>query len=305
MMSIDCSPLLKVPGAQGVNHIFARSTGLGGDAWCHLVTGTERALLIDTGFGVGDLQGICKTCTDLPIDVVNTHNHGDHTGGNPQFDKVYIHELDAPALYKSMKAPYRKLVSQAQASYSASTRGTTQADLNSVVLPGDVSFFTQEEIVQPKEYEVVPIQDGYVFDLGGGYEYEVFHLPGHSSGGIALLDRKRRMLFSGDAIVYTPTMISNVVPGTTVSPWQTVEKFRDGLLRLCEHMDEFDIVYPGHSQLGLPPVIVTDMLACCEELLAGDTSVQTYSNKGNYNHLAVHVHGMAQIAFCEQRIHVQ
>lgn len=305
MMSIDCSPILKVAGAQGVTHFFARSTGLGGDAWCHLVTGKDRALLIDTGFGVGDLRGLCESCTDLPIDVVNTHNHGDHTSGNPQFDRVYIHELDAPVIKKNMRALYRKLVSQAQAAYAASTRGATQGSLNSVVLPGDVSFFTQEDIVQPREYEVITIQDGHVFDLGGGYEYEVFHLPGHSSGGIAILDRKRRMLFSGDAIVYTPTMISTVPAGAEVSPWQTVEKFRDGLLRLCEHIDEFDVVYPGHSHQGLPPVIVTDMLACCEELLAGDTSVQVYSNKGNYNHLGVHVHGMAQIAFSEQRIYAK
>lgn len=302
MMSIDCSPLLKVSGLQGVTHFFARSIGLGGDAWCHLIPGKDRAILFDTGFGAGDLKGLCRECTDLPIDVVNSHNHGDHVMGNPQFERVYIHELDAPALFKNMKAPFRKIVGSAQAAYMASTRGTTQGSLGSIVLPGDVSFIEQDEVVQPKEYEVIPMKDGHTFDLGGGYEFEVFHLPGHSQGGIALLDKKRRMLFSGDAIVYTPTMISNVAAGAEVTPWMTVEKFRDGLARLCEHIDEFDIVYPGHSHQGLSPKIVTDMLACCDELLAGDTSVQYYSNKGNYNNLRVHIHGMGKIAFNEARI---
>ena len=38
--------------------------------------GAERALLIDTGFGVGDLKALCERLTDKPLLVVDTHSHG-------------------------------------------------------------------------------------------------------------------------------------------------------------------------------------------------------------------------------------
>lgn len=275
----DNYPLVTIPGIQGIWHILARSPGGGGDAWCHLVPGADCALLIDTGFGIGDLKGLVETLTDLPIIVVNTHNHGDHTLGNPQFDKVSIHKLDAPALYEQMKAPIRELPPDEIRQYN----------------------YTLEDLIQPAKYEVETFEDGFVFDLGGGYEIEVFHLPGHAAGGIALLDRKRRFLYSGDAIVWTPTFCM-ARPGMTIIPELTVEKFRVGIARLMEHLNEFDTVYPGHSRLGLSRQIVPDMLACCDELLAGDTSAQSYvPGRGS----KVHIHGMAKIAFTEDRIHVK
>jgi hydroxyacylglutathione hydrolase len=60
----------------------------------YLVEGDEKALLIDTGIGTGDLAKYVKTITQLPVIVVNTHGHPDHMGGNFQFLKVYAHPLD-------------------------------------------------------------------------------------------------------------------------------------------------------------------------------------------------------------------
>ena len=46
-----------------------------------LITGTERALLLYTGFGGPDLPARIAEITDLPLTVVLTHGDGDHTGG--------------------------------------------------------------------------------------------------------------------------------------------------------------------------------------------------------------------------------
>ncbi|MBN1935767.1 MAG: MBL fold metallo-hydrolase [Anaerolineae bacterium] len=62
----------------------------------YLIAGQERALLIDTGWGEGDLPGLVATLTPLPLWVVNTHGHRDHTSGNEQFAQVYIHTNDIP-----------------------------------------------------------------------------------------------------------------------------------------------------------------------------------------------------------------
>ena len=38
---------------------------------CYLVEGTEKAMLIDTGFGVGDTKALCERLTDKPLVVVD------------------------------------------------------------------------------------------------------------------------------------------------------------------------------------------------------------------------------------------
>ena len=70
-----------------------------GDPWMYLIVGPEKAMLIDTGFGVGDLKGLVREITgDMPLIVVNTHAHFDHAYGNFQFDRVYCHEYEVPRL---------------------------------------------------------------------------------------------------------------------------------------------------------------------------------------------------------------
>jgi glyoxylase-like metal-dependent hydrolase (beta-lactamase superfamily II) len=41
----------------------------------YLVLDTERAALIDTGTGIGNIQAEAERLTDLPVIVVNTHAH--------------------------------------------------------------------------------------------------------------------------------------------------------------------------------------------------------------------------------------
>ena len=53
------------------------------DPWMYVIVGPERALLIDTGFGLGDTKGLVDEITGgLPLMVVNTHNGPDHAYGN-------------------------------------------------------------------------------------------------------------------------------------------------------------------------------------------------------------------------------
>ena len=40
-----------------------------------LLIGSERALLIDSGFGIGDLRGAVEMVTDKPITLVISHSH--------------------------------------------------------------------------------------------------------------------------------------------------------------------------------------------------------------------------------------
>ena len=69
-----------------------------------LFVGTEKALLIDSGFGTGDLKAIIESLTSLPVMLLNTHADHDHIGGNSQFKKAFMHRDD---LYR-----YRQIVGE-------------------------------------------------------------------------------------------------------------------------------------------------------------------------------------------------
>lgn len=71
-----------------------------------LITGTERSLLIDSGWGAFDLKAEVEKITGLPVTLVNTHSDGDHIGGNWRFkDDIWIHPGEIDILRKKMKAP--------------------------------------------------------------------------------------------------------------------------------------------------------------------------------------------------------
>lgn len=80
-----------------------------GDVHCYLLIGSEKALLIDTGYGDGDLRYLVESITKLPVMVVNTHTHLDHSGGNAFWEEVYIGhggEETAREVESSKRLPY-------------------------------------------------------------------------------------------------------------------------------------------------------------------------------------------------------
>ena len=202
---------------------------------CYLVEGADKALLIDTGFGVGDMKALCEfLAPNKELICVITHSHFDHILGNFQFDKVYVHEND---LEDTRRADERIKANGQSAG------------------PG----YTAEDCVPYKDYELVSIREGYVFDLGGGHELEVIHTPGHTPGGICLLEKKRRMLFTGDSLVRTPTLIF-----FSDDPLCNVQTFGDYLRKLALRKDEFDALYPGHNLTPQPVEILDDMIELCD-----------------------------------------
>ncbi|MBZ0111493.1 MAG: MBL fold metallo-hydrolase, partial [Thermoanaerobaculia bacterium] len=58
------------------------------EAISHLIVGTERALLFDTGIGLVPISPVVRRITDLPVVVLNSHTHYDHVGGNWEFETV-------------------------------------------------------------------------------------------------------------------------------------------------------------------------------------------------------------------------
>ena len=210
-----------------------------------LVCGTEGALIIDTAYGIGDLKALCRELTPLPVTLVNTHFHPDHTGGNTRFGSCYMHENDAAKPELMRKPPQISAIEK-----------------------NPDNFYTLADVAAPGRGSVIPIKDGHTFDLGGGYIIVAIHLPGHTSGSIALLDRKRSILFTGDAVMQNPcsTLIVSFA-GTSGDSEATVEAFRDSLMRIEKRIGEIYLLCPSHCAPVASPALINDILACCEDIM--------------------------------------
>ena len=62
----------------------------------YIVEGSERALLIDAGTYIPELDKIVAKITSKPVTMMATHAHGDHVGGVGPFPEVYMNAGDMP-----------------------------------------------------------------------------------------------------------------------------------------------------------------------------------------------------------------
>ncbi len=130
----------------------------------YLVTGRTRAALIDSGQGHGALRDyLAPYIGDRPLDVVFTHNHGDHIGQADQFVRdsfEYIGEEDQPALVRRLQA----------------------AGIDDATIEAHVKAMT----------------DGQQIDLGGR-TLTLYAVHGHTPGSLVVLDEPSGILFTGDS----------------------------------------------------------------------------------------------------------
>ena len=264
---------------ENVYSIYSRSPGAGGDAWMHLVIGPEKAMLIDTGFGIGDLKALVEKLTDQPYYVVNTHFHGDHSQGNYQFEEVYCQKYDVEGLMAQMNPEVRERFQ-----------------------PKEDSYYTAADVVPYKEYKVIGVEDGYVFNLGQGHTIELIHLPGHAPGGCGFIDPVNRILFSGDAVVSTPVLICGDASSNPHSEFMTVAAFGTQLEKLTAKLDQFDVLYPGHAILEYPKSSVTDMLQACREVVADPDSFTEINSTGRIEEAKLKIVGLASFAYTDDRV---
>ena len=204
-----------------------------------LICGTQRALLLDTGLGIGNIRTVVKRLTDLPVDVVNTHAHFDHVGGNHLFSRVYL--FDDPWAIHRLRAGYPE----------EWLRGH---------LCGDAVCRSYPRGFDPPRYPIspvfpLPLQAGDVFNLGDR-QLEVLHTPGHTPDSIMLLDRDCGALFTGDT-VYPAALYAHF--GDDYYGYSDFNGYCATLERLAGLMPELDSLYCSHNEPLMPPVLLEKM----------------------------------------------
>ena len=231
-------------------HLYFDDGNSGGSVWMHLICGNMAALLIDTGYGIGNLKAVIEQITDLPLIVFNTHWHGDHTGGNGQFDTVYLHEYDMSYWNSALELPEERL------------------------LPKTLEY-KADDLIPLEKVNVRPVTDGMTFDLGGRTE-TVIHVPGHSAGNCMLLDDKTGILFSGDAILSTPTLVIDGFPSGEHSELLTVEAMDQALTVHQKILNKVRWLCPSHGRLMLPPDHIAAMQHCTQAILCKPDAYEIY-----------------------------
>lgn len=106
-----------------------------------------------------------------------------------------------------------------------------------------------------KKMELITINEGYVFDLGG-ILLEVIHTPGHTPGSISLLDRKNKILFSGDTVSYGPVYMF----GQNRDMHLYLETLK--MLEKMSQNDEFRNIYPCHNICPIPVNVISELIEC-------------------------------------------
>lgn len=216
--------------------------GLGGEL-CYLVEGGKKALLIDALCGVGSLKAFVRELTELPVQVINTHGHVDHCGANFEYGECLIHPKDIGLMYDHAD-PERRL-------------GFAKSGAQFHELPTEP---TLEDVIPPCAVKTFPVWDGDRLDLGG-VELEVIGVPGHSYGTIVLLDREKRLVYSGDACNANTLLF---IDGAT-----SVEEYRESLEHFKTFQPAFDMMYGGHGEGPVSKALIDEAMELCDEIMTG------------------------------------
>ncbi|MDR2546288.1 MAG: MBL fold metallo-hydrolase [Lachnospiraceae bacterium] len=150
------------------------------DVYFSLIVGDEKALLFDTGHGVGDIKKTIRTITDKPVTVVLGHCHVDHVNGAYQFGEAYLCESEFPICRLHTKAWLRE-----------------KMILNELENRGLVLGFEKEAWCSGGEINLKALTAGTVFALGNLHA-EVVDMKGHTAGTVGLLIKEKRVLLESD-----------------------------------------------------------------------------------------------------------
>ncbi len=140
-----------------------------------LLVGEERALLVDTGYGIEDPMPTIRAITDRPLDVLLTHGHHDHALGARFFPRVWLFPADGPVY-----ARYTGEVERRRVLDSARGRG----------LPAD----EQAYLAAPMPPAETPPETVHL----GGLTARILPVPGHTPGSAVVWVPERALLLTGD-----------------------------------------------------------------------------------------------------------
>jgi len=214
----------------------------------YLVLGRDRAALIDTGMGIGDLPAAVSRLTRLPILVVNTHADYHHCGANHHYREIAAHAAEAPRIGK----------------------GWSREEVTDALLPHKI-WGPLPPGFDPLQYAVLPsrvtrlLGEGDLVELGGR-RLRVLHTPGRAAGSLCLHDENSGTLFTGDTLA-----------PTTIPAWgegSDPDHLLASLERLGREAGTVSRVCPGHHLTPLGPDFLAEATTAVSRVRSGASRVE-------------------------------
>lgn len=202
---------------------------------CYLVVGDEKAALLDTGCGIGNIKEYIEKITDKPIIVILSHGHHDHTGGAVLFDEVYFNHDDMPVFEKFNTIENR---------YD--------------YIKDHYPEIKTEDLVPTRTAPMIDYKEGKIFDLGN-CTIEMIEVKGHTPSMMVPLCKEERTIFFGDAC------------GVCVLLFDEFSSDVSTYLKSLEHLktfeNQYDKIYRNHGTFWSPKSLLDNDIELCHLIL--------------------------------------
>ena len=206
------------------------------------VVGPEYAIVVDSQFkdiAPGILRQVAKV-TDKPVKfLVNTHHHGDHTGGNDAFKPVSVivaHENVRRRMLKSPDDAKRELPGRIEAAKAAGQAERVKQLEDALAAAMAVKV---EEIAAP----IVTFEAGVKLHIGGETLHVVHTPPAHTDGDSFVYFEKANVLHMGDLL------FNKWIPYIDTGSGGSAAGYLDALAQAIAYVPADAIVIPGHGEV--------------------------------------------------------
>ena len=234
----------------------------------YLIVGSEKNILFDTGMGMGKISDFVRELSPLPVVVINSHTHYDHIGGNNEFDTI----LAVDTTY----------------THTFSANGWTHEQVKQEVRS---SAFCLEKLptLDTASYSVKPYREkikGYLAEGTtlslGNRTLEVLRVPGHTPDCLALLERGKGYLWTGD--MYYEATIWLFFEGTDLNAYEK------SIARFADHAPFLTRIFPAHNKPTANPAHLVDLQNAFAKIRSGEV-------KGTENKSSSHPEDQRAITF--------
>lgn len=220
----------------------------------YLLEGEDCALLIDTGWGAGNLRAFVQKLTSKHIITALTHGHLDHSGGCGEWEEVMMLPRGEGDLFTCHRLPF---------------------DVSTLPYPNFAHKI---------------VHDGDRIDLGGRV-IKLLDISAHSNGSLCFLDRKNGYLFVGDELESAQVLMyeTEKIPGYSFELDERLRAHYANMCRLKALEGEWNTIFPAHNGAPIAHFYLDDYIALTEKIYAGKAVIEDklnhkYAEAGDSEH---------------------
>lgn len=206
----------------------------------YLLVVEGKCLVIDTGFNTDECYNVLASAmSQLKVREIlfsSTHLHADHMGLIGRFsDSIWMSSVEAECIEEVRRNPYdhwRNFIDF----YVKNGFPEEEAELLLKMHPGIKYTYW-------RDFNYKKLDEGEIITLGD-FSLQCILTPGHTPGHMCLYDHERKILFSGDHVLFDITPNISWIPRLE-DPLNEYLKSLEKMLSL-----NVKLVLPGHRSFG-------------------------------------------------------